>query len=78
MAYNAQVLSAKIYEYFRTHPLDPNGVTAVDVQSSVDADGRPTVNIIQTTGPVYLDEKLARLIADAVAYAVVSHLDEES
>lgn len=76
--YNADVLYEKIYNYFKTHPLDDNGVKDVSVSVDLDPDGNPVVSVDQVRGDVFLDDKLAKLIASAVAYGVTELLNEET
>lgn len=73
----AEELIERIRYHLRNTPLDDSAVVAAEVSTVLDNDGNQTVQINTVQGTLYLDEKMADLIASAVGNAVYQFLVDE-
>jgi hypothetical protein len=76
MAINPTLLADSIHPLLKSTPIGQSPVTTVTTVSNTD--GTSTTTTSGTLQNVYMPDPLARVIADAVAKAVVAHLQTEA
>jgi len=74
MAMSKKGLKAAILNKLTTKPLDSNGVTGATMVPTTQPDGSVKSEVVTTMGAIYMPTKMAEVISEAVAEAVIEHL----